>query len=97
MFCTFLNLAEPSSGVSIFLNIPVLSWVLYVLTVLPLDKLGELEELVPLVVEVVVELLLASASAFNLSNTGFQMRFASSNLLFALSMIASSVSLSVLE
>lgn len=96
MFCTFLNLAEPSSGVSIFpLNIPVLSWVLYVLTVLPLDKLGELEELVPLVVEVVVELLLASA--FNLSNTGFQMRFASSNLLFALSMIASSVSLSVLE
>ncbi|GCF80200.1 hypothetical protein BCACH14_21760 [Bacillus cereus] len=55
MFCTFLNLAESSSGVSIFpLNIPVLSWVLYVLTVLPLDKLGELEELVPLVVEVVV-------------------------------------------
>ena len=69
--------------------------VLYVLTVLPLDKLGELEELVPLVVEVVVEPPLAST--FNLLNTGFQMRFASSNLLFALSMIASSVSLSVLE
>ncbi len=96
MFCTFLNLAESSSGVSIFpLNIPVLSWVLYVLTVLPLDKLGELEELVPLVGEVVVEPPLASA--FNLLNTGFQMRFVSSNLLFALSMIASSVSLSVLE
>ncbi len=63
------------------LNIPVLSWVLYVLTVLPLDKLGELEELVPLVGEVVVEPPLASA--FNLLNTGFQMRFASSNLLFA--------------
>ena len=95
MFCTFLNLAESSSGVSIFpLNIPVFILVLYVLTVLPLDKLGELEELVPLVVEVVEPPL---ASAFNLLNTGFQMRFASSNLLFALSMIASSVSLSVLE